>query len=239
MGIERANHGPADRSHGRGVAGRGADAALAAPGRARDRAGRGRGRADRSRHAGAGGRRLGVARLPLHLGAQHGRRVLRLRRSARARHETCPTYAAGTRVRLSTSAGEEVAGVLTGDPMLDPPTGQEAVDGLAADLGMSRAARRLRRPDRRPAPHRCHCRPAAGRTPSSSSRTVGSSRYASNGEIHDRPDLRLRWPRPPDPVRAAACRGAGPRPGAWDVRVDRPVRAARRTPTGARSSRAR
>lgn len=53
------------------------------------------------------------------------------------RRTDLPGLPGGTRVRLSTSAGEAVDGVLTGDPGVDPPAGQEAVDALAAELGMS------------------------------------------------------------------------------------------------------
>lgn len=49
-----------------------------------------------------------------------------------------PDPAAGTRVRLSTSSGEAVDGVITGDSMVDPPFGQDAVDALAAELRMPR-----------------------------------------------------------------------------------------------------
>jgi 2-keto-4-pentenoate hydratase len=54
------------------------------------------------------------------------------------RRTDLPALPGGTRVRLSTSAGEAVDGMLTGDPSVDPPTGQEAVDGLAAELGLPR-----------------------------------------------------------------------------------------------------
>jgi len=54
------------------------------------------------------------------------------------RRTDLPALTGGTRVRLSTSAGEAVDGMLTGDPSVDPPTGQEAVDGLAAELGLPR-----------------------------------------------------------------------------------------------------
>lgn len=49
-----------------------------------------------------------------------------------------PLLVRGTAVRLSTSAGEAVTGVVTGDPMVDPPVGQDAVDALAAELEMPR-----------------------------------------------------------------------------------------------------
>lgn len=49
-----------------------------------------------------------------------------------------PMLASGTAIRLATSAGEEVDGVITGDPMVDPPVGQDAIDALAAELEMPR-----------------------------------------------------------------------------------------------------
>ena len=49
-----------------------------------------------------------------------------------------PALAAGTRVRLTTSTGEGVDGLITGDTMVDPPIGQDAVDALAAELRMPR-----------------------------------------------------------------------------------------------------
>lgn len=54
------------------------------------------------------------------------------------RETDLPPLPGGTRVSLSTSAGEAVDGVLTGDPMVDPPVDQEAVDGLATELGLPR-----------------------------------------------------------------------------------------------------
>jgi hypothetical protein len=49
-----------------------------------------------------------------------------------------PVLAAGTRVHLTTSAGEAVSGMISGDAMVDPPTGQDAIDGLAKELCLPR-----------------------------------------------------------------------------------------------------
>ncbi len=49
-----------------------------------------------------------------------------------------PALTAGARVRLATSAGDEVDALVTGDPMVDPPVGQDVVDDLAAELGLPR-----------------------------------------------------------------------------------------------------